>query len=260
MANSPFTTPILRDWLLDQLEEYPLEIELVSTMGSGPFQEDEFDDFLESLGIEAYPMEENTEVLILGEEDWSSEVLRDMLSERSGETLRVYSQEMFLSFILSGADPLDEDEEVLRAFGEEHPALEFLSAAGFHWPTSTVIGGGGSELQAEWLAKGYLKSLGYTVGQKGLTDSERREILASAYSATVPNIFPEEYRETWGRPRSSLRLQKMAESIATFCRNAQRRPHAMQLAISQWEKDLDWLHDAYYEDRYIFEWPSTTIW
>ena len=251
---------MLRDWFLKQFEEFDLDIDLVSTMGSGPFQESEFDAFLEGIGIEAYPVEEDTEILVLGEEDWSPEVLRRMLSERCGESLRVYSQEMFLSFILSGADPLDEAEELLRGFGEEHPALEFLSAAGFHWPTTTVVGRGGSELQAEWLAKGYLKYLGYTVGQKGLTGPERREILANAYSSAIPNIFPEEYRTTWGRPRSSLRLQKIAESIAAFCRNAQRRPHAMQLAISQWETDLDWLKATYYDDQYIFEWPSTTIW
>jgi hypothetical protein len=125
----------------------------------------------------------------------------------------------------------------------------------------TVVGGGGSELQAEWIAKGYLKFLGYTVGQKGLTGLERREILTNAYSSTVPDVFSDEqHRETWGRPRSSVRLQKMAESIAAFCRNAQRHPHARQLAISQWEADLDWLKDTYYDGRYIFEWPSTTIW
>lgn len=260
MANNPFTTPILRDWFLDQFGVAPLDIEVVSTMGSGPFEETEFDQFLEGAGIEACAVDEDTDILVIGEEDWDPEVLQDMLRARSGETLRAYSQEMFLSLLFSGVDPLDEEEELLLSFGEDHPALEFLSSAGFHWPTTTVVGGGGSELQAEWPAKGYLKYLGYAVGQRGLTTPERQAILKEAYSTNVPNDFPRPYREAWGRPSSSVRLQKMAESIAAFCRNARRRPHAMQLAISQWETDLDWLKRTYYDGRYRFVWPSTTVW
>jgi hypothetical protein len=203
---------------------------------------------------------EDTEVLIVGEEGWSETTLQNLLRERSGKTLRAYSQEMFLSFLLSETDPLDEDETLLRNFGEEHPALEFLSAAGFHWPTTTVVGGGGRALQTEWLAKGYLKHFGYTVGQKGLPESERQAVLRKAYLSKVPDIFTREYQEGWGRPRSSVRLQKMAESIATFCRNAKRSPHEKQLAISEWEADLDWLKRTYYDGRYRFEWPSTTVW
>lgn len=118
----------------------PLGIDVVSTMGSGPFPETEFDAFLRRLGVEPYTVGGGTEILVLGEEQWSAETLNNLLSERAGKTLRVYSQEMFLTFVLSGADPLDEDEDLLRGFGEGHPALEHLSSAGFHWPITTVVG------------------------------------------------------------------------------------------------------------------------
>jgi hypothetical protein len=52
----------------------------------------------------------------------------------------------------------------------------------------------------------------------------------------------------------------MAYSIASFCRIAKRRPHAMEVAISDWEGDLNWLRVTYYDGRYQFEWPSTEVW
>lgn len=260
MANSPFTTPILRNWLMQQFDVPSVEIDGVSTMGSGPFSESEFDGFLQKLGVGTFHVDENTEVLVVGEEDWDYVMLEELLRVRSGETLRVYSQEMFLSFLLSEVDPLGADEALLRKFGEGHPALEFLSAAGFDWPTTTVVGGDNSALETEWLSKGYLKYFGYSVGRRGLTKSERQAVLTKAYLATVPGVFPQRYRQSWGKPGSSTRLLKMAESLAAFCRNAKRRPHEMQLAISHWEEDLDWLKRTYYDGNQVFEWPSTVVW
>ena len=63
-----------------------------------------------------------------------------------------------------------------------------------------------------------------------------------------------------GRPRSSVRLKKMAESIATFCRNGKRRARSMELAVVEWEQDLEWLRVTYYVGRFRFEWPSTEVW
>ena len=260
MANSPFTTPVLRNWLIQQFDVASIGIDGVSTMGSGPFSESEFDEFIQELGIGTFYVDEDTEVLVLGEEDWDGAILEELLRVRSGETLRVYSQEMFLSFLLSEVDPLGEDETLLRKFGEGHAALEFLSAVGFDWPSTTVVGGGNSALETEWLSKGYLKYFGYSVGRRGLTKSERQEVLTKAYLATVPGVFPQWYRESWGKPNSSARLLKTAESLAAFCRNAKRRPQEMQIAISHWEADLDWLKRTYSDGKYRFEWPSTKVW
>src|SRR5262249_55120516 len=117
-------------------------------------------------------------------------------------------------------------------------------------------------LQAHWLKRGYLNYLGYAVGRSGGLEDERREVLGKAYRANrLPSFFPLDYRSEWGRPKSSARLQKMAYSIASFCRNAKRRPHdAISVAIAEWEADLDWLRVTYYDGRHQFEWPSTEVW
>ena len=62
----------------------------------------------------------------------------------------------------------------------------------------------------------------------------------------------------WGMPYSPKRLQKMANSIASFARNAKRRHDTkMDNAISEWETDLRFLYEKFYVGRFGFGWPST---
>jgi hypothetical protein len=261
MITNPFRDRPLRNWLCQNLDPSAVGLKVVSTTGSGPFAEAEFDEFLRGLGIKPYNIAPKTKVLIVGQRGWSESELRTLLEARSGGKLRVYSQEMFIAFLLTGTDPLTATDDVVERFGRGHPALAFLSAVGFDWPTTEVYGGGGSELLADWLKLGFLSYLGYKVGSYGGVEDERQAALRTAYNArALPTFFPLDYRNQWGRPRSSLRLQKMAYSIAAFCRNAKRRPEAMQMAIAEWEADLDWLRTTYYDGRYRFEWPSTEVW
>jgi hypothetical protein len=237
-------------------------LKAVSTAGSGPFGEAEFDEFLRRLGITPCMIEDSTEVLVIGRWKWSELALRTLINARSGMKLRVYSQEMLIAFLLAGDDPLDSPSAVVERWGRGHPALTFLSeVVGFDWPTTVIHDGGGSELQARWLRRGFLKYLGYAVGVSGGSEEERHDVLRKAYTAQrLPSVFPPEYRRAWGRPRSSVRLGKMAYSIATFCKNAKRRHDAVEVAIAEWEDDLKWLRVKYYDGRYQFEWPSTEVW
>jgi hypothetical protein len=237
-------------------------LKAVSNTGSGPFEEPEFDEFLRRKGITPRSIASGYKVLVIGRTYWSESALRTLIKERSGMKLRVYSQEMLIAFLLTGNDPLDSPRDVVERWGRGHPALTFLSeVVGFDWPTTVVQSGGGSELQADWLQIGFLKYLGYAVGQNGGSEDERHDVLRKAYTAQrLPTVFPPEYRSEWGRPRSSVRLHKMAYSIASFCRNGKRRSHPIERAIAEWEEDLEWLRVKYYEGRYQFEWPSTEVW
>jgi hypothetical protein len=133
---------------------------------------------------------------------------------------------------------------------------------GFQWPSTDVKSGEQSEIASlSWPKVGLLSYLGYSVGSSGKSEAHRRTILAEAFQRKVlPNVDSPEYLAQWGRPCSTLRLQKMAESIAAFCRNAKRR-HAvtLQTAIFQWEADLAWLKKEFYIGRFdrSFSWPNT---
>jgi hypothetical protein len=61
----------------------------------------------------------------------------------------------------------------------------------------------------------------------------------------------------WGEPKSINRLKKLADSLATFARNARRRRSSdMDHAIAEWEEDLKYLKDTYYTGRFRFDWPE----
>ena len=100
--------------------------------------------------------------------------------------------------------------------------------------------------------------MGYCVGQNGVSEAQRREILDFAYKQILPNVNSVEYIDEWGDPITWPRLSKIAESIASFVRSAKRRDLAsMSVAIDEWESDLDYLRKKYYVGRYDSPWPPT---
>ena len=60
-----------------------------------------------------------------------------------------------------------------------------------------------------------------------------------------------------GNPQSDTRLKKLANSLATFTRNARRRRNSdMNQAIIEWEEDISYLKNKYYTNRFGFDWPE----
>lgn len=108
-------------------------------------------------------------------------------------------------------------------------------------------------------AEGMLGFMEYHVGiANGRNEAARRSILAFAFLKTLPPAFDPEYMQQWGANGSARRLQKIASSIASFCRNAKRHNDAdFSLAIDQWEADLRFLRDNFYAKSFDFKWPST---
>jgi hypothetical protein len=129
----------------------------------------------------------------------------------------------------------------------------------FKWPGTEAHAGDGS-LTGAWLEEGVLKFLGYQVGKTSdLSTPFREAILARVFSGEVPLAFPRSYLAEWGAPVSAPRLKKMAECLAAFARNAKRRrDDRLDLAIADWQHDLQFLHDEYYVGRFRFSWPVTT--
>ena len=134
----------------------------IGTVGSSPFEETEFDNFLKEFGFEIFAPSEKLNVLIIGRSDWEEKALHEVIESRRGRELRVYSQEMLLSYLGSGKDLLDYPE-VSTGFSEGHPALEHIVEWGFDWPNSRIVppfqSSGGVSIKG-WNEKSLAKSVG----------------------------------------------------------------------------------------------------
>ena len=240
----------------------PCDQNYISTVGSDPFSENDFDDFLRAGGLEIYGINEDTDVLIVGrdfgQDENDEQSFSALLEMRKGKYLTVYSQEMFLAHWFSGRDPF-EDEDVAKAFVECHPALEFISTSWFGWISTFVkLGDSGEVLFIDAPKTGVLGYLGYTVEQKAnLSPSERRTILTQVFKSKLPNINSAEYMQEWGNPNSKERLKKMADSLAWFCRSQKKKGN--DNAASRYEEDLKWLRKTFYNERYNFHWAQSYV-
>ena len=144
--SSPFDNPILRD-LFFEVYEWPEGFtNHMVTMGTGPFDEDDFDHFLREKGVEVYPAGTDLNVLVIGRTDWDEEELDKQIEVRRGKELRVYSQEMLLTCLCLFVDPYEYLQDFLNIFGEGHPALEYLKEWGFDWPTTTIVPSSGGSM------------------------------------------------------------------------------------------------------------------
>jgi len=236
----------------------------ITLIGSAPVGKDALAGLLSRCGFVVSPSAPDTEILVVGRDDWNSDELKELLDLRSGESLRVYSQEMFLGWMISGCDPFQtKNPELIQRLAGSHDTLEFLKLAfAFDWP-STFVSPSRPNADGSFDAPetSYLKHEGYRVGKHGPSTAKRHDILRHCYlRGRVPSVFPDWYIEEWGTPASSVRLRKIAESIAAFCRNHKRLPSPSRVAIEDWELDLAWLYDNFYKGNYQFAWPGTSVW
>lgn len=130
----------------------------------------------------------------------------------------------------------------------------------FRWPTTLAPGTKASSgsIQVPLQADGVLRSVGYAVGANGRPAHERRKILAEVFERELRLNLDAAYLASWGKPCTSDRLRKLANTIAAFTRNMKRR-NADAPAIEDWEHDLAYLKSTYYDGRHDFAWPSAQV-
>ncbi|MCY7348532.1 MAG: hypothetical protein LH614_20275 [Pyrinomonadaceae bacterium] len=265
----PLDNETLKNWFLECFGSAPSSENFVSTTGSMPFDEEEFDEFLGEGNLTVFGIQDETNVLIIGRENWSEEKLDNLLDRREGLGLKVYSQEMFWAFWTTGQDPFD-NEAVALAFAEGHPALEYLSTCWVDWVSTQVLRSSqGGNLQMDSPEKSVLKERGYTVGKtKGLHFSKRREILAEVFNLNLFEILSPEYIRycknnfphylaEWGNPKSEKRLVKMRDFLATNCKKQKRQQNIE--AASDYEEDLEWLRRKFHTGRFKFDWLNYRV-
>lgn len=245
----------------------PVDAAVIS--GNAPFRRGALEAYLEGqLGVDVGPVDgrmEDPELLILGRQNHEEGVVESFLNEQRGTTLRICSQEMLLSWICTGCDP-NRYPGSLSQFIGGHPALERVrDILEDEWPEPgegmppVSSRGGGNTFNAE-VEKGPLRRSGYHVGETGETIEVRRKALEDLFAESregFPGTYPFGYLDGWGNPESGVRLEKMANSIATFCRNHRRRENASAQAINDWEADLRWLKNNFYHPLgFGFDWPG----
>lgn len=254
-----FRNAIFNDWFKRKGEPGVVISDAVTT-GRGPLDESDFDELLLEHRITPHFIGSDLGTVIVGQENWNAEELLEQLAVRNNKSIKIYSQEMMLAYLACGKDPFD-DDEVLKYFGREHPALQFLMNIGFNWPSSFAGPSSYPLPEINWPKQGMLSYLNYKVGRAGPVETKRRKILSTIYETEVlPNLNSRTYMEQWGRARSDVRLQKLANCIAAFTRNAKRNdPEKFEISIKHWESDLEWLKLTFYAGRYQFYWPSTFV-
>ena len=252
---------VFRAWFFGEDETLEVFSEVV-IHGSLPLAEYELVQILKQHNVEyggAYRSDVDT--LIIGRGGWEPDSVRRQLDLRTGQTVRVYSQEMCFAFLACGKDPLHGGELLLDYFSEGHQGLVFLKNIGFPWPTTDVFPGLNKLPEVDWPQVGLLSHMGYHVGRNGVRKFIRRKVLVRVYEQDfLPRVNSVDYMEEWGHGKTEVRLSKMAESIASFARNEKRQNSISYIeAIEDHEEDLAWLKHRFYTGNYRFQWPSTNL-
>ena len=171
---------------------------------------------------------------------------------------------MFFAKLVTGKDPFDTgDDELLSAFAEDHPALQFLMSLPEPWPCVTTnepeyiteVDGGDFGV-----TESPLHILGYRVGTTSdLSASKRRQILIECFELkelTFSLDTDDSYIVKWGRGGGAQRLYRMANHIKWLADRMGRDPRKPQARLD-WISDLKWLKEKYYNSyKSRFTWPS----
>lgn len=229
----------------------------VVSIGSGPFPERAFDEYLKTLNITPYSSGCNW--VIVGRTGWTPQQLEELIEDAEPGELRIFSQELFIAGQLSTHDPFSADHEILMEFAKGHPALEYLRSSGFEWPIIDELEDLGVPRYLRGSYSGEDESpiyrMGYVVGStNGLSPCERQRILKRAFEGVIPHVGDSDYMAEWGNPNTRVRLWRIAHHLAWLIRSRRKNP-AMVYAVDHWAKDLDWLESTFYKSRMKFSWP-----
>ncbi len=274
-AHGPFNCKVIQMWFFRSLVESvgaPVVKTLanwgeINLIGDGPFDADHLAEFIRIYNVECYTDidEVCSDVLILGRESWEPEVIDTLIDAKVGDRLYIYSQEMFLAFLACSQDPLTAPRDVLDAYRAGHPGLEFVAEGWPGWVDTYVPPNRrSSSRRTEFCGNDQspLVILGYRAGSSGETESIRRRILRQAFTEPLPFANPADhaYVAQWGTPNSGDRLRRIAEHLAWLCRERSSWANPPEAAIADWESDLEWLRETFYEHSHFqFSWPNTFV-
>lgn len=242
----------IRNLLCDQFSANQVDWipNFLASAGSGPWEEGEFDSFLQQRNIDLYDMpSEAINGIILGAQEWSSDTLSEQLHSRQPGTLKIYTQELFALGLIIGRDPFEVlSHEASEEIINNHSAIQFIRDYEDSWPPKSPgvkVGPSGSfePDTNDWADASTLKIMGYHVGSGGPTEAERRKVLEKILtSSRLPGVESSDQIKKWGTPTSAQRLH----TIASFINWLVKLQGANKLAAKEkWQSDLKWLKTRY---------------
>jgi hypothetical protein len=200
--------------------------------------------------------------LVTGRDGWYEEEIHEHLDAQAGGDIYVLSQEMFLTMLATGDNPLlSAGTRTLMEWAHGHPALQFLIKSGFKWPevAATVRS---ALRQFEGKGESPIHKMGYSVGRSGGHSDERRRILKKAFNGSLPafgkSSSDRAYLALWGAPGTASRLRRMARHLWQQ-RNMREGRKSYEEAVRDWGSDLAWLKKNFYKPAMSFKWPSIRI-
>jgi len=248
--------------------------ESLTTSGSGPWEEDKFDELLRSFGYEIEPFDVGVDVIVVGYSCDILDEIRERIEDSSGG-IRIYPQELFMSYLFTGIDPLPLlDKEQSEKWIKFHPVLRelFLLSEDFSWnvpvdeeeleENQDILDNEPLVPPPQGVTESPLSLIGYNTGKGSkLKVKERRDILREAFNEELPDISEdpdidtEEYMAQWGRPKTPRRLWRLAKHLSAQYHAKKNNP-LQRYAVADWKSDLHWMRDHLYDEaHHRFSWP-----
>jgi hypothetical protein len=190
----------------------------------------------------------------------------ELVERRPGEPLRVYSQEMYVGYLLTGTDVFEDDPDLLSVYAEGHRALTAIMARWTDWRTGICPDPSDDATGNMTVRKaGFLSLNGYTTR---LSAAERQRVLGVCYEsgqrALIWPASPPDDRTAAGSGRSGARLQYIHDLILGFIelrtRMANKQGKAIPKCVTVWTTDHEWMRDKFYvKGTHNFDWKSARI-
>ncbi|MFM6990839.1 MAG: hypothetical protein ACKOWD_05985 [Rhodoferax sp.] len=266
--DSSLADPVVMAWMLESgaPENFDIEQGWVGTTGDGPWDSALLDSSLVEVGYQPSVLPHHkVEYIVVGRKGWSKNELLAQIEAREGQTLWIYSQEMFFAKLVTGRDPLEsENKDVLDAFAKDHPALQWLMTLPAPWPIVTNEDSGEIVVVDKYdlsVSESPLHILGYRVGATSdLSAAERRKILVICFESNkleFSDDSKDSYILKWGRGGGAQRLYRMAIHIASLVNGRVGKDYRKPQARIDWINDLEWLRKKYFKSyATIFSWPG----
>lgn len=237
----------------------------IGIQGDGPWGVIEFEDFLNQKDFSVVNITDpGVRCIVLGSYNVDEEELNQQIatSIEEGFDLRIYSQELFVAWLITGVNPLEEwlEKDLLESV-REHDSLQYvIYSTQFPWPQLVDHASMKRSYEVktfEWdgslSEESPLRKMGYSVQAGALSIQERRAILRQAYTSSGLNkfLYSSHDLERWGQPNTAQRLYAMS-SLITWLANFQgpTKPAARE----KWISDLRWLKESFYDSKMKF-WP-----
>ncbi len=237
----------------------------IGIQGDGPWGVIEFEGFLNQKDFSVVNITDpGVRCIVLGSYNVDEEELNQQIatSIEEGFDLRIYSQELFVAWLITGVNPLEEwlEKDLLESV-REHESLQYvIDSTQFPWPQLVDHASMKRSYEVktfEWdgslSEESPLRKMGYSVQAGALSIQERRAILRQAYTSSGLNkfLYSSHDLERWGQPNTAQRLYAIS-SLITWLANFQgpTKPAARE----KWISDLRWLKESFYDSKMKF-WP-----